>query len=101
MVADGPAAGVRCDINAYDYAPPPRPPGCELAWGGSLAISTAEGSGFVCAADTAYVSSQVLAYGATLERGPYRCHSDESGITCLDTDTGRGFMLARGSYILF
>lgn len=40
----------------------------------------------------------VLPYGSSLRLGEMECASDETGISCEDTTTGRGFTLAREQY---
>ena len=57
---------------------------------------------FVCAGDTALVpDGNPLPYGESIAAGPLRCESAESGITCRDTETGKGFSISRDAYQLF
>ena len=92
---------VRCDIAERDWAPPPRPADCEFDYGQGIALAPGEPAGFVCAGDTTLGGSDVLAYGQTIARGGLSCTSAESGISCRDTGSGRGFSLSRQVYQLF
>ena len=56
---------------------------------------------FVCAGDTTLQSGPELPYGQTLGAGLLRCESEESGITCHDIESGRGFTLSKERYELF
>lgn len=58
----------------------------------------------VCNSDTIrQPGGQVLPYGAiaTTPGSPVQCLSEEIGVTCLDTSSTQGFLLARGTYVLF
>lgn len=92
--------GIRCDIKTRTWAPPPAPPSCQLDYGQGLVVDQGPGA-FVCAGDTVLGSSNVLAYGAIAQRGPFRCDSEEDGMTCVDTQTGHGFFLSSQSYRAF
>lgn len=93
-------SGIRCDIKTRTWAPPPAPPSCQLDYGQGLMVGQGPGA-FVCAGDTVLGSSNVLAYGSIAQRGPFRCDSEESGMTCVDTQTGHGFFLSSQSYLAF
>ena len=56
---------------------------------------------FVCAGDTALGGGDVLDYGTSIGAGLLLCESEESGMTCRDTETGRGFTLSKQSYEIF
>jgi hypothetical protein len=57
---------------------------------------------FVCAGDTALgPDGNALAYGQSISAGVLQCDSAESGITCRDINTGRGFAIAREAYRVF
>src|SRR5581483_485041 len=43
----------------------------------------------------------VLAYGSTLQGGPFRCHSMTSGLRCWSVRSGHGFFLSRESQRTF
>jgi hypothetical protein len=92
---------VRCDIAERDWTPPPRPGDCEFDYGQGIAFAPGEPAAFVCAGDTTLGGSEVLDYGQSIARGPLRCDSAESGITCLDSNTGHGFAISRRVYQLF
>ncbi len=51
------------------------------------------------AADT--TRARVLRYGKSLRRGPFRCRSRRSGLTCRSVVSNRGFKLSRESQRLF
>ena len=55
---------------------------------------------FVCAGDTALGGGDPLPYGQSIAAGLLRCDSAESGMTCTDTETGRGFTLSIAAYKL-
>jgi hypothetical protein len=93
----------RCDIQHRDWSPPPRPPDCttETGYGQGLEISGVK-SGFVCAGDTTLdTRAHVLDYGRTIRVGSTSCHSAVSGITCKDSNTGRGFFLSIQRYSVY
>lgn len=92
---------VRCDIAERDWAPPPRPADCEFDYGQGIALAPGEPAAFVCAGDTTLGGSNPLGYGQSIARGDLRCDSAETGITCLDRNTGHGFALSRQVYQLF
>lgn len=92
---------VRCDIAERDWAPPPRPADCEFDYGQGIALAPYEPASFVCAGDTTLGGSRPLAYGQSITRGDLECDSAESGITCLDRNTGHGFAISRQVYQLF
>lgn len=92
---------VRCDIAERDWEPPPRPADCEFDYGQGIGMSAGAPPEFVCAGDTALGGGEALAYGASVSAGSLSCDSAESGITCRDADTGRGFTVAREAYQVF
>jgi hypothetical protein len=91
----------RCDIIDRDWSPPPRPADCEFDYGQGISLAPSEQAQFVCAGDTAFGADEVLPYGESITAGVLRCESAESGITCRDTKTGRGFDISREAYRLF
>jgi hypothetical protein len=98
---------VRCDIDQRDWSPPPRPADCRLDFGQGIAIGLGEPAHFVCAGDTVRVlppyggAGEPLAYGEAITAGSMRCESVESGMTCRDVGSGRGFWISREGYRLF
>jgi hypothetical protein len=94
---------VRCDIQHRDWSPPPRPADCttETGYGQGLEISGVK-SGFVCAGDTTLdPSAPVLDYGRSTRVGSTSCDSSIKGITCQDSNTGRGFFLSIQRYNVY
>ena len=91
----------RCDIIDHDWSPPARPADCELDYGGGIHITAGAPAEFVCAGDTVFGTDNVLPYGESITAGVLRCESADSGITCRDNKTGRGFSIARQAYQLF
>lgn len=92
---------VRCDIGDRDWQPPARPADCNLDYGQGIAMDAGGAPAFVCAGDTALGGGDPLPYGQSIAAGLLRCDSAATGMTCTDTETGRGFMLAKESYELF
>ena len=93
---------VRCDIAEKNWSPPPRPADCEFDYGQGITMVPGGSAEFVCAGDTALVpDGNPLPYGESIAAGPLRCDSAESGITCRDTETGKGFSISRDAYQLF
>jgi hypothetical protein len=93
---------VRCDIAERDWEPPKAPADCELDYGQGITLSAGGAAELVCAGDTVLGSGgDELAYGQSISAGLLRCESSEDGITCRDTETGRGFRIARETYDLF
>jgi hypothetical protein len=91
----------RCDIVDRDWSPPPRPADCEFDYGQGISLAPGRQAEFVCAGDTAFGPDEVLPYGDSITAGVLRCESAESGITCRDTQTERGFTISRDAYRLF
>ncbi len=92
---------VRCDIGDRDWEPPPAPPGCELDYGQGIELEAGGRAAFVCAGDTALGGGEALDYGSSIAAGLLRCESEESGMTCRDAETGRGFSIAIEGYEIF
>jgi hypothetical protein len=92
---------VRCDIGDRDWEPPPAPPGCELDYGQGIELEAGGRAAFVCAGDTALGGGEALDYGSSIAAGLLRCESEESGMTCRDVETGRGFSIAIEAYDIF
>lgn len=94
-------SGVRCDTVGHTYVPPKKPVSCAFAWGPSLEITVAGKGHFRCVSDTVAGSSRVLAYGRSLTIGQFRCVSRTTGMTCVASRDGHGFVLSRDTYRLF
>jgi hypothetical protein len=93
---------VRCDIDERNWSAPPRPADCEFDYGQGITMVPRGSAEFVCAGDTALVpDGDPLPYGQSIAAGPLRCDSEESGITCRDTETGKGFSISHDAYQLF
>ncbi len=95
------APTLRCDIRSGLVPRPPRPAGCPLDWGDSLAIrSTGRATG-VCHGDTAIDSrAPVLRYGRTWKRGGLACSSRTTGLRCTNSSE-HGFFLSRERSTIF
>lgn len=92
---------VRCDIRDRDWQPPKSPPGCQLDYGQGISLDAGSTPNFVCAGDTTLESGPELPYGQSIGAGLLRCQSEESGITCTDSESGRGFTISQQAYDLF
>ncbi|MFN8113732.1 MAG: DUF6636 domain-containing protein [Solirubrobacterales bacterium] len=92
---------VRCDIGDRDWEPPKAPSSCNLDYGQGIELRAGGAADFVCAGDTALGGGDVLDYGTSIGAGLLICESEESGMTCRDTETGRGFTLSKQSYKIF
>ena len=92
---------VRCDIRDRDWQPPKSPPGCQLDYGQGISLDAGSTPDFVCAGDTTLESGSELPYGRSIGAGLLRCQSEESGVTCTDSESGRGFTISKQDYDLF
>lgn len=92
---------VRCDIGERDWSPPPAPTSCKLDYGQGIELRAGGRAAFVCAGDTALGGGEALDYGTAIAAGLLRCESAESGMTCRDVETGRGFSIAKQGYEIF
>jgi hypothetical protein len=92
---------VRCDIGDRDWKPPKAPSSCKLDYGQGIELRAGGAADFVCAGDTALGGGDVLEYGTSIGAGLLVCESEESGMSCRDTETGRGFTLSKQSYEIF
>ena len=91
---------VRCDIDQRDWKPPAPPENCRLDYGQGISLHAGGSPAFVCAGDSALGEGKPLAYGQSIGAGLLRCESEESGISCSDTESGRGFTISKESYRL-
>jgi hypothetical protein len=86
----------RCDIRQKDWRPPPQPRWCRnLDWGFGLTVDRRGPGHFVCAGDSVFGTQKVLPYGQSIEQGPIRCVMRVSGVHCLNTRSGHGFLLSK------
>ncbi len=92
---------VRCDIGDRDWSPPPKPAGCPGDYGQGITLGAGSAPEFVCANDSTLGGGEVLPYGQSIAAGLLRCESASTDMTCTDTETGRGFTIAKESYKLF
>jgi hypothetical protein len=92
---------VRCDIRDRDWEPPEAPADCDLDYGQGISLDAGSAPDFVCAGDTTLESGEALPYGQSIQGGLLRCQSEESGMTCRDIETGRGFTISKQRYELF
>ncbi len=93
---------LRCDIRSGLVPRPSRPRRCPSYsdFGQGLTLG-ARRAGVVCAGDTLLgETAPALAYGRVWRRGPLRCRSRVTGLTCKNT-LGHGFFLSRRSWRLF
>jgi hypothetical protein len=95
------SSAVRCDILRKTWTPPAKPADCELDWGNGMYIEAGR-AGMTCTGDTLLGSAKdTLAYGKGLRSGTVACESANTGLTCRDEKTGRGFTLAVARYSIF
>ena len=92
---------VRCDIRNHSWQSPPKPQSCELDYGGGVAVDKSGRAQFLCAGDTTLNSGPALEYGDSVQRGRFRCVSQETGMRCVNKRNGHGFFLAKQRYSLF
>jgi Family of unknown function (DUF6636) len=88
-------SGVRCDIRAHTWKPPPKPKSCDLDWGNGLEVGRRGFGRWVCAGDTVLGGERVLGYRESLRRGRFQCTSYRNGMRCVNLRTDHGFKLAR------
>ncbi len=91
---------LRCDIMEATVTAR-RPADCDLEWGKAFEMQ-AKGSAIrLCYGDTVMDKAlPVLAYGEFWQRGGFTCTSEQTGVTCFNTDR-RGFSLSRAKQELF
>jgi hypothetical protein len=91
---------LRCDIMEATVTAR-RPADCDLEYGKAFEMR-AKGSAIrLCYGDTIMDKAlPVLAYGEVWQRGGFTCTSEQSGVTCFNTDR-RGFSLSRAKQELF
>ncbi len=79
----------------------PSAPECEESdWGNAVDLS-ADGPSFPCYTDFGWdPSAPAMAYGVSVQLGPFRCDSAETGVTCTNA-SGNGFTVAKAAVNLF
>jgi hypothetical protein len=93
---------VRCDIREHTWPTPPRPPDCDVDYGGGVQVARNERGSYVCAGDTALdPSADILGYGDRIRKGAMRCASKSKGMRCVDVRSKHGFFLSRDVVRLF
>jgi hypothetical protein len=86
---------LRCDISAMETKPR-RPADCELDYGGAFEMNAKGPAARICHGDTVMDPRlPVLGYGEVWQRGGFTCTSEQTGVTCFNTER-RGFSLSRG-----
>jgi hypothetical protein len=91
---------LRCDIGAMNTKPR-RPADCELDYGGAFEMNAKGPAARICHGDTVMDEAlPVLGYGGVWQRGGFTCTSEQSGITCFNTER-RGISLSRAKQEVF
>jgi hypothetical protein len=95
-----------CEVRDGRATPPPGT--CDADGGGVKDVGRIEWDGGtpkpICNSDTMFQpGAQVLQYGSTaqVQGSPFLCVSETLGMTCVNTDSKKGFFLAKGAYSLF
>ncbi len=95
--------GVDCFIAGYDFEAPEEE-GCDGEVGPALRVDS-DGVTLPCVTEDVPQSAPdgftALDYGEATSVGGYWCASSESGVRCVDAQTGSGFTLARSGYSTF
>ena len=88
---------LRCDLKQIANRPP-RPRDCDQDWGQAFEVFAGKNeTGPICHGDTVMDDRlPVLGYGARWQRGDFVCHSERSGVSCLNS-VGAGFDLSRST----
>jgi hypothetical protein len=95
-------SAVRCDIREHTWPTPPKPPTCDVDYGGGVQVGRSGAGSYVCAGDTALdPSADVLAYGDRISKGKIRCASKTKGMRCVNLESKHGFFLSRAAVRLF
>jgi uncharacterized protein DUF6636 len=94
---------IDCVITQADYDDLPRPHSCIGDWNDhDFTVGRDRGVRGSCRTDTPFRAKQsVLAYGDATILDGHACQSEETGMTCWDTTTSHGFLIARAGYTLF
>jgi Family of unknown function (DUF6636) len=89
------AGGVRCDIRAHAWDPPPKPASCPVDWGNGLEVGRRGAARFTCAGDTVLGGKKVVGWGKSIRRGRFRCTVRQDGVRCVNLRNEHGFKLSR------
>jgi hypothetical protein len=95
---------VHCEIAEYNFELPPEPPSCEFDWVAAFEVGTdadPEPTVGGCQSDTVLGAEDVLPYGTATAVESFACLSQQTGMTCWNQITQRGFTIARAGYVLF
>ena len=91
---------LRCDIGAMETKPR-RPADCDLDYGGAFEMNAKGPAARICHGDTVMDKAlPVLGYGEVWQLGGFTCRSEQTGVTCFNTER-RGFSLARAKQEVF
>lgn len=91
---------LRCDIMEATVTAR-RPADCDLEWGKAFEMRSRGSAIRLCYGDTVMDKAlPVLAYGEAWQRGGFTCTSEQTGVTCFNTDR-RGFSLSRAKQEAF
>lgn len=92
-----------CSIIDFSFDPVAPPAGCEGTAGNVLTIVAGGELMFPCVEGEVTLPDDlpVLGYGEASHVGEMTCQSSTNGATCLHSDTGRGFSVARAGYTDF
>jgi hypothetical protein len=91
-------AALRCDLKEIVNRPLPRPRDCENDWGQAFEVFARKNeTGPICYGDTVMDDRlPVLGYGERWQRGDFVCHSERTGVSCVNS-LGAGFALSRSA----
>ena len=91
---------LRCDVGDKVWRLQ-KPASCEQEWGNSFEVDAKGNAGPSCTGDTQIGQPlATLPYGEVWQRSGITCKSEESGITCFNTDR-HGFSLSRAKQEVF
>ena len=77
---------------------PPKPASCQMDWAGYFGFSTRGGGVTIgaCVGGPSFgPTTQVLAYGSSIQQTGIRCRSESGFLACADLNTGHGFAVNR------
>jgi hypothetical protein len=107
FTAPGTPATLQCGVASGLRPPAPKPAtACRDTDPASnrVALGAADKPYGFCSGDVGVLAlagrANVLAYGKTWQKGPFRCASETTGLTCKNT-AGHGFFLSRQSWRSF
>ncbi|WP_043503020.1 hypothetical protein [Georgenia sp. SUBG003] len=86
---------VRCTIGDHDFAQPENCPGP------TTIVVSRDGNAAPDCSQPVGGAGSVLDYGQSATSGFFACTSEESGMTCWSTLSGRGFSVARAGFQTF